>query len=102
MENNTEANASVATKRTGKELLTCDTCVLGHDIRDKATSIAVRKRYGKQAGQVKYTCLACENDRQKEYKRNGVSDLNKLIRLIRSHPELVEVLTKVAKATITK
>lgn len=97
-----ENAGSVAKKKTGKELLTCDTCVSGHDIRNKETSIAVRKRYGKQTGQVKYTCLACENDRQKEYKRNGVSDLNKLIRLIRSHPELVGDLAEIVKRLISK
>jgi purine nucleoside permease len=98
---NNEANAgSVAKKKTGKDLLTHDICVNGHDIRDKAKSIAIRKRYQKQAGEIKYTCRRCETERTKlYYKHRQRADL---INLIQKHPELVEVLTKVAQEVIGK
>lgn len=104
MENNTQANAKrVAMIKVGNYLLTSDTCLAGHDVRDKAKSISMRKRYGKQGGQVKPVCRQCENEYAKaSYRRRTTTDKTILLDLIKNNPDLVEPLLKVAKVLITK
>lgn len=104
MGNDGKANAKrVAMVKTGNYLLTSDTCSVGHDITDKAKSIIMRKRYGKQAGQFKTMCRQCENEYAKmSYRRRTSTDKVILLNLIKNNPELVEPLLKVAKAIISK
>ena len=104
MGNDGKANAKrVAMIKTGNYLLTSDTCSAGHDITDKAKSIVMTKRYGKQAGQVKPLCRKCVNEYARQtYRRRATTDKVILIDLIKNNPELVEPLLKVAKAIVRK
>lgn len=89
-------------------LLVYDFCKVGHDIRDKETSLIRDKRYGKQAGQISYKCRECQNTRMRERVRaKGAkpqkhflepdSDLGALVALLRANPELVKPITKLVK-----
>ena len=114
MSKNNEMNAKSVVKRVGQHyLLVYDYCKVGHDIRDKETSLIIEKRYGKQAGQIGYKCRECQNTRMRERIRaKGAkpqkhfiepnSDLGVLVRLIRNEPEVIKQLTKIAKVLITE
>ncbi len=104
MGNDGKVNAKrVAMIKTGNYLLTSDTCSAGHDIRDKAKSLSLRKRYGKQEGQFKPLCRKCENEYARQaYRRRATTDKVILIDLIKKNPELVEPLLRVAKAIVGK
>ena len=114
MNENKRANAKSVAKKVGQHyLLVYDFCKVGHDIRDKETSLILEKRYGKQAGQFGYKCRECHNTLMRERVRaKGAkpqkhflepdSDLGVLVRLIRNDPEVIKQLTEIAKVLATE